>query len=287
MAKIMTMVMMITLMSSTVATVSTELVNLKFLKGVPRLSNAEYIDFYFLCYNANGNFLQWQYNGHYITGFHEDDEVGYTVVVGHPINYMATLLSARTIDDSNMERNSIIMVSFIGGLVPGNFSITCSNGPHSETVFPEQVSSAPINFTSGNISGDHRNVAASMHSVKIQGIFIARHPFLITSVLFVVSTHDVEVTCLSGNAWKMLHSNFYLSGDARSALGVSTLGTSIVKTGELTESTNFTVIATDNSSSNNSRDIMVYTVTGVFLICVIIAIIIAILLYKFSRAHAK
>ncbi len=141
MAKIMTMVMMITLMSSTVATVSTELVNLKFLKGVPRLSNAEYIDFYFLCYNANGNFLQWQYNGQYLTGFHEDDEVGYTVVVGHPINYMATLLSARTRDDSNMERNSIIMVSFIGGLVPGNFSITCSNGTHSETVFPEQVSS--------------------------------------------------------------------------------------------------------------------------------------------------
>ncbi len=124
-----------------------------------------------------------------------------------------------------------------------------------------------------------------MHSVKIQGIFIARHPFLITSVLFVVSTHDVEVTCLSGNAWKMLHSNFYLSGDARSALGASTLGTSIVKTGDLTESTNFTVIATDNSSSNNSRDIAVYTVTGVFLICVIIAIIIA--LYKFSRAHTK
>ena len=141
MAKIMAMSIM--LMSATPASVSTK---------TPRLDNVGYIDFYFFC-NANGSFLQWQYNDQYLTGF-QDDEVGYTAVVESPVNYMATLWSAVPIDDENMERNSIIMVSFMGGQVPDNYSMTCSNGPHSQTVFAGPVSNVTLRHDDDNLNSD-------------------------------------------------------------------------------------------------------------------------------------
>ena len=186
MAKIMTMSIM--LMSATTAAVSTKTVNLKYLKGVPRL-NTEYIDFYFFC-NANGSFLQWQYNGQYLTGF-QDEEVGYTVVVEGPINYMATLWSAVPIDDENKDRNSIIMVSFMGGRVPDNYSMTCSNGPHFQTVFAGPVS----NVTNSSLWHDDDN---SNSDIVLE--YVAFHKI-------VGNTNIHLFVCGVNNSWLELQTN--------------------------------------------------------------------------------
>ncbi len=336
MAKIMTMSIM--LMSATTAAVSTKTVNLKYLKGVPRL-NTEYIDFYFFC-NANGSFLQWQYNGQYLTGF-QDEEVGYTVVVEGPINYMATLWSAVPIDDENKDRNSIIMVSFMGGRVPDNYSMTCSNGPHFQTVFAGPVSnvtnsslwhdddnsnsdivleyvafhkivgntnihlfvcgvnnswlelqtniSSLIAFTINNTLGDHRFSSPSTSLFRVQEIFVARNPFPTTSVLFVDS--DVEVTCVSKNVQKTLHSNLFYGTRPTITTPVDSTIKPLKHTESITESTNDAVNSTNdtgNKSSNINRN-TVYIVIGVILLTVcVVTILVGVLLYRFCRgSHVK
>ena len=103
-------------------------VNVTYLRGVPRLSNTSYWDYYFSC-NTVGASLLWKVNGTRLNEFQGVDFVG-KVFSGTKLSYTytATLLSSKPTTDTQFTFDSILIVS-----QPGNSSldVMCGNGSSS------------------------------------------------------------------------------------------------------------------------------------------------------------
>ncbi len=234
---------------------SIESVNLTSLKGVHRLRKG-FRDYYFSC-NAVGLFLQWQYNDELLTGFHTSDEIGRSVVVERPtFTYTTTLLSSEPAENNYEDMDSILIMSFSND-DPSPFTVTCSNGPNTQTKSSESISKVgdssmwnnnsdsrivleyivstnmvrngpthifmcgahhspqhlqangpPIAFLSSDEIGFHRAPSATTYTVKEQGIFIARSPYMTTTILIVANEEDVFVSCFNDNVYKRLQSTY-------------------------------------------------------------------------------
>ncbi len=92
------------------ATAASESIRLNFVKGV---NTNEFTDYYFSC-NVMGRFIQWHYNNEPLTGFHINDEIGASKVLGKAnYIYTAMLLSSEPLTTHNRTMASIILVSFI------------------------------------------------------------------------------------------------------------------------------------------------------------------------------
>ena len=102
-------------------------VNVTYLRGVPRLSNTSYRDYYFVC-NTVGTTVIWEVNGTGLNGFQSGD-FGQVLSGSRPsFNYTATLLSSKPTTGGQFTFDSILILS-----VPGSSSldVVCSNGPSS------------------------------------------------------------------------------------------------------------------------------------------------------------
>ena len=115
------LLLLITLTSTTSCSV-----NVTYLRGVPRLSNTSYWDYYYFC-NTVGTTLIWEVNGTGLNGFQGVGVVGQVESGTLPsYTYIATLLSSKPTTDSLFIFDSILIVS-----VPGmsSLDVVCSNGP--------------------------------------------------------------------------------------------------------------------------------------------------------------
>lgn len=127
-----------TFLSLITIALSTGSVTLEFIKGVTRLNNTGYTDYYFCC-NVVGHFLQWQYDFQPLTIFQADDEVGRSSVdIRSGFEFTVTLLSSEPVENNNKAMDSIMVISFIGE-VPSSFQMTCSNGLNTRTIFAGPV----------------------------------------------------------------------------------------------------------------------------------------------------
>ena len=116
----------LTLISTTSCTV-----NVTYLRGVPRLSNTAYWDYYFNC-NTVGTTLIWEVNGTGLGGF-QSGEVGQASSGTRPsFTYIVTLLSSKPTTGGQFTFDSILIVS-----VPGmsSLDVLCSNGPSSNRTY--------------------------------------------------------------------------------------------------------------------------------------------------------
>ena len=99
-------------------------VEVKYLKGVPRLNNPNYTDYYFCC-NIVGTALLWEVNesklGEYTSG--NISEVLFGQISN--FNYTATLLSSTPKTNGQFTFDSVLIVSLLGS---SNLDVTCWNG---------------------------------------------------------------------------------------------------------------------------------------------------------------
>ena len=110
----------LTLISTTSCTV-----NVTYLRGVPRLNNTSYWDYYFNCYTTGGSLL-WEVNGFGLNGFQGGNKVGQVLSGTTPnYTYTATLLSSKPTTDT---LDSILIVSRPD---ISSLDVVCSNGPSS------------------------------------------------------------------------------------------------------------------------------------------------------------
>ena len=115
---------MLLFITLTVISTTSCTVNVTYLRGVPRLSNTSYWDYYFSC-NTVGVVLLWNVNGAGVGGFQSGD-VGQAVAgTTSNFNYTAILLSSQQLTDGQFTLDSILIVS-----VPGmsSLDVACSNG---------------------------------------------------------------------------------------------------------------------------------------------------------------
>ena len=95
-------------------------VNVAYLRGVPRLSNTSYWDYYFFC-NTTGATLLWEVNGTGLNGS-LGGNVGEALSGTTPsYTYIATLLSPKP----TITFDSILIVSVLGS---SSLDVVCSNG---------------------------------------------------------------------------------------------------------------------------------------------------------------
>ena len=207
-------------------------VNVTYLRGVPRLNNTAYWDYYFFC-NTVGAALKWDVNGTGLGGF-QSGEVDQASSGTRPSFNYATLLSSKPTTGGQFTFDSILIVS-----VPGssNLDVECSNGPSSnrtsnvdngkgvensnttnsvyeEYLLTDSVVGEKDNRTSIFICGvqnshmywragtsdelgfsESDNVGQVRHNLDQQAIVIAHEPYRIVSVFFVTATSDVTATC--------------------------------------------------------------------------------------------
>ena len=215
--------------------------NVMYLRGVPRLNDSSYWDYYFLC-NTVGASLLWEVNGTRFNRF-ESGEVGEALSGTLPsFTYTATLLSSKQLTDGQFTFDSILIVS-----VPGSSSldVVCSNGPSSnrtsnmengkgvensnstnsiflehlltDNIVGDKISQTSIFicgvwnpfmywhtgtstdvigfFEFDNIGEERRNLEQGANTVDRLAVVIADEPYQIVSVLFVIHTANVTVTC--------------------------------------------------------------------------------------------
>ena len=129
-------------------------VQVTYLRGVPRLNNTAYWDYYFNG-NITGNTLIWEVNGAGLSGFLSTDGVGRVSVGTLPnFNYLATLLSNQEMD-GQFTLDSVLIVSVSSKTT---LDVVCSNGSSI-------ASTSNIDSTDGVI----RNM--SMESVSEDSVF--------------------------------------------------------------------------------------------------------------------
>ena len=215
--------------------------NVMYLRGVPRLNDSSYWDYYFLC-NTVGASLLWEVNGTRFNRF-ESGEVGEALSGTLPsFTYTATLLSSKQLTDGQFTFDSLLIVS-----VPGSSSldVVCSNGPSSnrtsnmengkgvensnstnsifleylltENIVGDKISQTSIFicgvqnpfmywhtgtstdvigfFEFDNVGEERRNLVQGANTVDRLAVVIADEPYQIVSVLFVIHTANVTVTC--------------------------------------------------------------------------------------------
>ena len=113
----------LTLISTTSCTV-----NVKYLRGVPRLSNTSYWDYYFSC-NTVGASPLWEVNGTGLNEFQGVNIVGQVLAGTLPsYTYTATLLSSKPTTGGQFTFDSILIVS---QAEISSLDVVCSNGTSS------------------------------------------------------------------------------------------------------------------------------------------------------------
>ncbi len=141
-------------------------------------------------------------------------------------------------------------------------------------------------FHSSRNPGFRRRVdPANRHSIYGLGIFVARNPFVITTLLIVADNSDVEVACFQRNVWSRLSSNVStvqlttddVTESPRSYTAQSLLSDEKVElTNRVTNSEHSTEIVPRNTHENDST---LYTIMSVLgsLATVLIILIVAVL----------
>lgn len=157
-----------------------------FLKGVPRLHNANYTDYYFCC-NVNGEFLQWQYEDEPLSGFRIGEAGRAIVDVRTTFEYTATLLSSEP-DGELANLDSVLVVSFRGNH-PNNFSITCSGHLSSHTITAESVSNVEFTDDQEQVVLDHVISQRIVNRMSITHIFLCGAK----SLLQFISVNDPQI----------------------------------------------------------------------------------------------
>lgn len=283
------------MVSSTFALASRQPIAVQFLKGVKRLSNTEYFDFYFSC-SVAGRFLQWHFNNEPLTAFRITNDIGDSIVVETSTYvYTSTLLSSEPIEDDNQAMDAVLIMSFIDEF-PSSFTITCGNGPLSQTIAAGELSNVsnsslrhnstynenlvldyivsskiiqnrtthlfmcgaqhslqllqgngpPISFSTRDTIGMHRTPSATIYAVNEQGIFIARSPFMTTSILIVADESDVHASCYYGSSMVRIQSN---AQSITSTTSGSISGSTTKEVNSITLVTTSEVIATSMRST--------------------------------------
>ena len=145
-------------------------VNVTYLRGVPRLNDSSYWDYYFFCSTTGGSLL-WAVNGFGLNEFQNGDGVGQVESGTTPnytypnYTYIATLLSLKPTTDSQFTFDSILIVSLPD---MSSLDVVCSNGPSSSRTSNVEIRRDVENSNStssvyeeylltGNIVGDQTN----------------------------------------------------------------------------------------------------------------------------------
>ena len=207
-------------------------VNVVYIRGVLRLNNTAYWDYYFGC-NTIGSILQWEVNENALGGFLTGNDDRILSGARSNFNYTATLLSSQPTTGLQSTFDSVLIVSLLG---TSSLDVTCRNGPsfnstnnaesrrdvenktNTSSIYLEllltQTIFTGINtrfFVCGvdnqvmiwqtntdtyafNIS-DRIGQSLKNQNDTQQAIVIAHEPFQIVSVLFVTDTSVVSVRC--------------------------------------------------------------------------------------------
>ena len=104
-------------------------VNVVYLRGIPRLNNLTYWDYYFSC-NTEGLTLQWQVNENPLVGFSTGDVARIFSNTRSNFNYTTNLLSSQPTTGGQFTFDSVIIVSLLGR---SSLNVTCRNGPSSNS----------------------------------------------------------------------------------------------------------------------------------------------------------
>ena len=114
----------------TVALISTTCtVDVLYLRGVPRLNNPSYWDYYFSC-NAVGTTLQWDVNNNTLGGFLGGNVAQILNGTTSNFSYIATLLSSKVTLERQFTFDSVLIVSLQGIF---NLNVVCRNGSSSDS----------------------------------------------------------------------------------------------------------------------------------------------------------
>ena len=115
----------VSLISSTSGTVDVE-----FLRGVPRLSDSSFWDYYFKC-NAVGRTLQWEVNNTMFNEFTGGQVPQVLSGMTSNFSYIATLLksSSELNPEQHFTFDSVLIVSCRGNI---SLNVICSNGSSSD-----------------------------------------------------------------------------------------------------------------------------------------------------------
>ena len=108
-----------------ISTTSCTVINVTYLRGVPRLRDTSYWDYYFFCNIVGTVELLWNVNGTGLGGFHSED-VGEAFSDTRPnFTYTVTLLSAKQLTGGQFTFDSVLIVS-----VPGmsSLDVACTDG---------------------------------------------------------------------------------------------------------------------------------------------------------------
>ena len=122
------MMYLVLLVTVTLISTTSGTVDVFYLRGVPRLNDSSYWDYYFSC-NAVGTTLQWDVNNNTLGGFFGGN-------VAHILNgtisnfsYIATLLSSKVTLERQFTFDSVLIVSLRGNF---NLNVVCRNGSSSD-----------------------------------------------------------------------------------------------------------------------------------------------------------
>ena len=105
--------------------ITSSTINVVYLRGVPRLNNSIYWDYYFGC-NTVGLTLQWQVNGNPLGGFLTGEVARTLSSTRSNFNYTTTLLSSQPTTGVQSTFDSVLIVSLLGW---SSLDVTCRNGP--------------------------------------------------------------------------------------------------------------------------------------------------------------
>ena len=203
-------------------------VNVVYLRGVPRLNNLLYWDYYFRC-NATGSILQWRVNGSDLGGFLTGENRTLSGTKSR-FNYTATVLSSQPTTGVQSMFDSVLIVSLLG---MSSLDVTCRNGTsHNSTnnaesrrdvenknntssIYLELLLTQPIFIGSIFVCGvddqvmiwqiktdsyrfnisDRIGQSLKNQDDTQQAIVIGHEPYPIVSVLFVTDPSVVSVRC--------------------------------------------------------------------------------------------
>ena len=143
-------------------------VNVVYLKGVPRLNNSTYWDYYFSC-NANGSTLQWVVNGNGLAVFSMGGVPQILTNRVSNFDYTTTLLSSQPTAGGQSVFDSVIIVSLLGrsnlDVICGNGGLSSSSTNNSESIM--DVESQTIDSVSLELLLTRPLVSGSIYNTSI------------------------------------------------------------------------------------------------------------------------
>ena len=156
---------LVLLLITALISITSSTVNVVYLRGVPRLNNSTYWDYYYSC-NTVGLTLQWQVNGNPLGGFLTGEVARILSSTRSNFDYTATLLASQPTTGGQSTFDSILIVSLLGR---SSLDVECLNGP---------------SFNSINNAESRRDVENKTNTSSIYLELLLTQPMVITMNYF-------------------------------------------------------------------------------------------------------